>query len=669
MIIVSVQHPAGMDHRNRGRKVGQSEEKHPVMVWSYKSMKKLFTIDDFAVAAVSALGYGFGETIAWLSGWPELLCLAASFAVGLVLEEIMSRIAFCEAVQREPVKRAFIYAAAFSLFLAGHAVSRRWMGVSLSDYLLEEYVWVIVLPVLGFAVNLLIRWLRIRKIRGLYGDGSKGYVFDVKKEDIEDTNMQNRPVSGGYDAGLAVKTRTGIYVGEKLEKTICYLGIPYAKPPVGALRWKAPEPLPSSDAVFEAGHFGASAIQVAHEGVIIKHHRQSEDCLYVNICVGAKGTEGKKPVLVLFHHGDFTSGGSVDPLLYGSNYINAHPDTVFVSFNYRLGIFGFIDFSQVPGGDDYTDAPNLGLLDQVAALKWIRENIAAFGGDPERITVMGFESGASSILLLAAGGKAKDLFRKAFVFFGSPESAYVTPDASRALAKKLLQETKTGSMQELLQLKTESLKAAGQTLWQSMCGPVCDGAWIPSDMYRAYREGAASGIEFIIGIPRGEMAVYRSFIGEEKYEDLVSAEAAYLEDLEDRTGGSDTLEEKEKRLERWYLRSMYRSAKMLAKGGSPVHLLYWDEKPLIGKLGSGTVDAAATLLGNGDALLLYGNVMNKDLSEILQSLLQKYVSGEAMELYANEIRGVDALEWNPFPEALIVSEETLRCGRIEDLLA
>lgn len=124
-------------------------------------------------------------------------------------------------------------------------------------------------------------------------------------------------------------------------------------------------------------------------------------------------------------------------LLYGDEFIEEHPDIIFVSFNYRLGIFGFIDFSEIPGGEAYPDALNLGLLDQIAALEWIKENIAAFGGDPDRITVMGFESGASSICLLAASDRAKGLFRKAFAFYGSPDMAYNTPDVSRALARDL----------------------------------------------------------------------------------------------------------------------------------------------------------------------------------------------------------------------------------------
>lgn len=223
-------------------------------------MKKLFTIDAFAVAFVSALGYGFGDVFSRLLGWPEFLCILASIALGVGTEEVINRIAFRKEVQKNPAIRAILYSGIVLCFLIVHWMTVTQMGVSMMDYLLEQFAWVIGLPLLGFAVNLLIRGLRIRKIRSRYGDGDKGFVFDVKKEDIEETNQQNQPVSEACDSEYAVKTNTGIYVGEKNKKNIVYLGIPYAKPPVGKLRWKVPEPLPASDAVYEAKHFGASSL-------------------------------------------------------------------------------------------------------------------------------------------------------------------------------------------------------------------------------------------------------------------------------------------------------------------------------------------------------------------------------------------------------------------------
>ena len=633
-------------------------------------MRKLFTIDDIMIAFISALGYGFGETISRLFGWSELVCALASLAVGIVLEEIISAIAFSKAVQKKPVNRVLTYLAFFIIFIIAHSISLMWMGVSMLDYLIEEFVYAVGLPVIGFIISLLIRLYKIWKIKKLYGDGSKGYVFDLDKKDIDEANRQNLQILGKYDTEFAVKTRTGIYVGEKDRKTINFLGIPYAKPPVGELRWKAPETLPSSDAVFEAKNFSASAIQVDHEGSILKHHRQSEDCLTLNICVASRKIDIKKPVLVLFHHGDFTFGGSADPLLDAVNFIGNNPDIIFVSFNYRLGIFGFIDLSEVPGGDAYPDAVNLGLLDQIAALRWLKENISAFGGDPENITVIGFESGAVSISLLAACERAKGLFNRAFIFNGSPAFAYDTTKESKELAKALLKETGAATMQELMQLSTETLKAATQKLWLNICVPVCDGKLIPANVYQAYQDGAASDIEFIIGVPNNDMQILKSFIsnqGYKRYIDRIFENVTELQDymeesiaklvqsyIEEQKAASNELEAKSKFIDQWLALSVYHSAAKLSEGGNKVRLIYWYEDALIENLGSGTIDLAAALLGNGEALQLYGSVLDKDLSDTLQSFLHKFVNGSSLQLYSNEIKGVDALDWEPFPKALVI---------------
>ena len=637
-------------------------------------MKYLFTIDDFMVAFISALGYGFGERIASMLGWSSFMCIVASFALGIAMEEIIGKIVFSKTVQKKTANRILTFAIILLVFFAAQYIATRWMNASMLEYVEEEFGFVVALPIIGFFVSLLIRAYHIRKVRNVYGDGSKGFVFDLSKEDVEETNRQNQALHGPYDADHAAKTRTGVYVGEKEGKTIAYLGIPYALSPVGERRWKAPEPLPTSEAVFEAKNFGASAIQVEHQGSILKHHRQSEDCLYLNIWTGSEQAEGKKPVLVLFHQGDFTYGGSVDPLLHGGKFVENHPDTVFVSFNYRLGIFGFIDFSEVPGGEAYPDTLNLGLLDQIAALRWIKENVAAFGGDPARITVLGFEAGGTSVLLLAACEQAKGLFQRAFVFNGNLTGVYATPEDSRNLAKDLLKETHTATMEQLSALDSEVLKEAAQTLWQDMCQPTFDGKLLPVDVPSAYREGKASDIRFIIGFPNNQAQAYHAVLGDANYEKLVSATLEdmqnYLDDSEAdtlldyiaaQTPSADELEAKSKLIEEWNALAIYHSAVKLARGGSKVNLIYWNEKALIEKLGSGTVDMAAALLGNGDALQLYGNVMDTNLSEMLQCMLHKFIAGEPLRLYSNELPGVDAFEWKAFPRTLVISDGKYLC--------
>ena len=647
-------------------------------------MKKLFTIDDFIVAFISAMAYGLSFEIPKLLGWEMWQASIPCIIIGGAVDMVTKKIVFNKAVQKSSTNKALIFFALFVIFMIGEYVAFSLTGLSVEDYLLENYIYIILPSILGFVFSMIVRWYQIRKVRERYGDGSQGFFYDdvLKREDIEEFNKQNQPIKGEYDKKFAVKTKTGIYVGYEEDKVLVFSGIPYAKPPVGSLRWKAPQPLPESNEVFEAKHFGASAIQVEHEGSILKYHRQSEDCLTLNIAYGNKKFNKKRPVLVLLHHGDFSYGGSADPLMCGENLTDAYTDFIGVSFNYRLGIFGFMDFSEVEGGENYPDALNLGLLDQIAALTWVKENISAFGGDPDNITVMGFESGAISINLLAVCEKAKGLFKKAFIFFGSPDGSYYAPDAAKNWTKNLLQVTNTKSMAELQQLSTEQLKDAAQKLGVQRIAPTCDGKLIPVDVWDAYKNGKADGIEFIIGIPNNERQVYKSFIGEKNYEKFMAEtiEEIFSEFLDDETARDvknyienqkktmPEIEAQGKFFEQWSALSMYFSAMQLSAGGNKVHLMYWNVTPLIENLGSGTVDAVSAFLGNKKTSQLYGNVLDVNISEILQHFLKKFVIGEELQFYNNELKGVTAINWKKFPYALVVSNKNFQCELIEDKL-
>ena len=280
-------------------------------------MKKLFTIDDLIIALVSAVGYGFSFEIPKFLGYEEWLCTIICLVVGMSLEALQYKIIFSKFIQKKPAHRSMAFAVLVIVFLFAVHIATEYIEMPLLDYILGQYAYVILPPLAIFAFNIVLRRYRIKKIRNRYGDGSKGFLFDdvIKKSDIEEENQQNQQIHGAFDTKLAVKTKTGVFVGDKEKETIFFTGIPYAKPPVGELRWKAPEPLPESDNVFEAKHLGASAVQVEYKGSVLKHHRQSEDCLTLNIAVGSKKTARKKPVVVIFHHGDFSYGGSADPLL------------------------------------------------------------------------------------------------------------------------------------------------------------------------------------------------------------------------------------------------------------------------------------------------------------------------------------------------------------------
>ena len=649
-------------------------------------MKKLFTVDDLIVAGISGIGYGLGFEIPKILGYAEWQCGLICLIVGATLDKLANVVVFSKVVQSSTANRIMLLLA---YILVGTAIQYYFVSwkISVDDYAMEGYAYLIVPAILGFAFSMALRRYRVRKIRRLYGDGSNGFLFDelLKRKDfLAELNGQNQPIHGEFDENLAVKTKTGVFVGDRTKDSIYFCGIPYAKPPIGARRWKAPEPLPKSDDVFEAKYFGASAIQVDYDGSPLKHHRQSEDCLYLNICTGRKKTNKKKPVVVIFHHGDFSYGGSADPVLYGNQFIQTYPDVVGVTFNYRLGILGFIDFSEVPGGEDYPDALNLGLLDQIAALRWIKENISAFGGDPEQITVMGFESGTLSISVLATCEQAKGLFQKAFIFCGSPLLTYETHEPSRNLARELMKETSTTTMEELLQLSTEQLKEVTQKLVMSLSTPTRDEKLIPLDVYEKYLNGIVSNVEFMVGIPSDESQIYKSYVGGEKYEDFIFKEYAYIlkyldysypaeaKDvrtyIEKQTAATSELEAIAKVVEQLYALSTYQCAKKLVEGGSKVHLFYWNVNPLIENLGSGTVDVLTTFLGNHEVAQIYGNVMNPDVAATLQNLFRKFESGKELRLFNNEIKGISAIDWKEFPLALVVSEKSFRCEDIADKL-
>ncbi len=199
--------------------------------------------------------------------------------------------------------------------------------------------------------------------------------------------------SSGDDA-LVADTQYGQFAGQLGENgVISFLGVPYAKQPVGDLRWKEAVPMEPSDQRYEANAFGHTAIQPIDELEQASLTEQGEDCLSLN--VWTKDVTTQKPTMVFIHGGANVSGGSADSLYNGENFVESN-DVVMVTFNYRLGPFGFLDLSEI-GGAEYANSRNLGVLDQLAALKWVKENISSFGGDPDNTTVFGESAGNTAV--------------------------------------------------------------------------------------------------------------------------------------------------------------------------------------------------------------------------------------------------------------------------------
>jgi para-nitrobenzyl esterase len=225
---------------------------------------------------------------------------------------------------------------------------------------------------------------------------------------------------GLRDPFTAVRTRDGLVSGtiSKNGNVHIFRGIPFAAPPIGARRWRAPQPVTPWSGIRKCDSFGPSPMQAkpAPFGVytsefLIPVEPISEDCLYLNVWTAAARPAERRPVLVYIYGGGFVSGGSACAIYDGEAMANK--GLIFVSINYRVGIFGFFSYPGLSAESGHNASGNYGLMDQIAALRWVKENIAAFGGDPANVTIAGQSAGSMSVSCLVASPLAKGLFKRA----------------------------------------------------------------------------------------------------------------------------------------------------------------------------------------------------------------------------------------------------------------
>ena len=326
-----------------------------------------------------------------------------------------------------------------------------------------------------------------------------------KRARIRKLYGENQRVEGAYDERLAAPCRNGTFLGLEREGVIAYRGIPYAKPPVGERRWKSPEPAEADDRVYQAYYFGKTPIQTEWPSEEGSYYPQGEDCLTLN--VWTSGNTGEKTVMVFFHGGSYGWGATSDPIYEGHCFVAAHPEIVLVTAEYRVGIMGFLDLSEVPGGEAFATSGNLGLLDHICALQWVQENISAFGGDPAQVTIFGESAGGGTVSLLPIMPQAKGLFRRSIAESGSVALTY-SREECKGLTQRLLKETGAQTMEELMALTEQELMAANENLNDYNNFPERDGIVLPEDLYGAYERGDAADVDLLMGTNADEVCYW-----------------------------------------------------------------------------------------------------------------------------------------------------------------
>ncbi|HNW49813.1 MAG TPA: carboxylesterase family protein [Prolixibacteraceae bacterium] len=330
-----------------------------------------------------------------------------------------------------------------------------------------------------------------------------------------------------FSAGLCkaqqpapVKVDGGMVQGTDEDGLTVYKGIPFAAPPVGELRWKAPQPVKKWDGIKQASKFAPAPMQGGNPP-----SGKSEDCLYLNIWSPAKSPQDKIPVMVYIYGGGFAGGYTSDPGISGEKL--AKKGVVLISIAYRVNQFGFLTLPELSAENPNHVSGNYGLLDQIAGLQWVKKNIATFGGDPSKVTIFGESAGAISVSMLCASPLAKGLFSGAISQSGGsfgptrpttyPGENMKTLKQAEENCKTYIQKAGVSSIAELRKMDAVKLPS-GFGLpggW-----PVTDGYVIPDDQYKLYEAGKYNDVPVLIGYNSDEGA---SFSHENSPESYISS--------------------------------------------------------------------------------------------------------------------------------------------------
>jgi para-nitrobenzyl esterase len=377
-----------------------------------------------------------------------------------------------------------------------------------------------------------------------------------------------------------VKVDGGMIQGTVEDGLTVFKGIPFAAPPVGDLRWKAPQPVAQWDTVLQTDQFAPDPIQGWGDQA-----KQSEDCLYLNVWTPAKFTNDRIPVLVWIYGGGFNGGATS---YYNGEHL-ARKGVVLVSIAYRVGILGFMAHPELSAENPNHVSGNYGLLDMIAGLGWIQKNIAQFGGDPNKVTIFGESAGGIAVSMLCASPLAKGLFTGAISqsggSFGPPRPTTYPGENMKRLADAekggLTYQESAGvaSIAELRALEPAKLPAVRGLAW-----PIIDGYVIPDDQYTLYEAGQFNDTPILVGYNSDEGASFTRTNDPKEYVAGVEARYGQFADelLKAYPVGENSVPKTARDLARdaafgWHTWSWARLQSRIGK--SKAYLYYFDQHP------------------------------------------------------------------------------------------
>lgn len=320
------------------------------------------------------------------------------------------------------------------------------------------------------------------------------------------------PATPAEGRPLLLQISQGLLRGVDQEGVRTFRNIPYAAPPVGPLRWRRPQPAPAWTGERDAAAFGSDCVQNRPFWDDSQSRQTvSEDCLTLN--VWAPKAEAPLPVMVWIHGGGFVMGSASQPVFDG--HALAERGVIVVTFNYRLGRFGF--FAHPALAADHPNEPqgNFGFMDQVAALTWVRDNIAAFGGDPSRVTLFGESAGGGSVLQLMLNPDARGLFQRAIVQSGGGRDRWPSLDEAAAVGRAFGDRNDAATAEALRALPADSLRGRLDILSpekDTYSGPMIDGRLVMTSPVQGFASGLQAPVPLLIGATDNELVTVPAFL-------------------------------------------------------------------------------------------------------------------------------------------------------------